>query len=79
MHIQVDSRESMIIFCINIPIGRAVNPITNDNWEGTGVTPHIEVPEEQALNVAQYMILKKLVEESADADIMGNRWKSTYG
>ena len=61
-------------FSINIPIGRAVNPITNDNWEGTGVTPHIEVPEEQALYVAQYMILKKLLEESPDADIMGNRW-----
>ena len=62
-------------FSVNIPIGRAVNPITNDNWEGTGVTPHIEVPEEQALNVAHYLILKKLIDKSADADIMGNRWR----
>ena len=38
------------------------------------MTPHIEVPEEQALNVAQYWILKKLIEESPDVDIMGNRW-----
>ncbi len=62
-------------FTVNIPIGRAVNPITNDNWEGTGVTPHIEVPEEQALNVAHYLIFKKLIDKSPDADIMGNRWK----
>lgn len=61
-------------FSVNIPIGRAVNPITNENWEGTGVAPHIEVPEEQALNVAQYMIFKQLLEKSPDKDIMGNRW-----
>ena len=61
-------------FSVNIPIGRALNPITNDNWEGTGVAPHIEVPEEQALNVAQYMILRKLLENSPDKDIMENRW-----
>jgi C-terminal processing protease CtpA/Prc len=61
-------------FSVNIPIGRAVNPITNDNWEGIGVAPHIEVAEEQALNVAKYMIFKELLEESPDNDIMGNRW-----
>lgn len=38
------------------------------------MTPHIEVPEEHALHVAQYMILKKLLEESPDTDIMENRW-----
>ena len=66
-------------FAVNIPIGRAVNPITNDNWEGTGVTPHIEVPEEQALHVAQYMIFKKLLENNPDAEIMENRWNKLKG
>ena len=41
----------------------------------SGVTPHIEVQEEQALNVAHYLILKKLIDKSPDVDIMGNRWK----
>jgi len=42
-----------------IPTGRAVNPITKTNWEGTGVTPDISVPAEQALHVARIMALKK--------------------
>jgi len=36
-----------------IPFGRAVNPVTGTNWEGTGVEPDIAVPEEQALTAAQ--------------------------
>ncbi|MDW0115950.1 S41 family peptidase [Sporosarcina thermotolerans] len=64
-------------FTVNIPIGRAVNPITNDNWEGIGVAPHIEVSEEHALYVSQYLILKKLIKKSPDAEIMGQRWKKT--
>ena len=35
-----------------IPVGRAINPITNSNWEGTGVAPEIQVNEEQALEKA---------------------------
>jgi C-terminal processing protease CtpA/Prc len=61
-------------FSVNIPIGRAVNPITNENWEGHGVTPHIEVSEKHALNVAQYLIFKQLLDRSPDKDIMENKW-----
>jgi len=51
---------------ISIPFGRAINPITGTNWEGTGVTPHIETPADQALEVAQLDILKKLWESSGN-------------
>ncbi|WP_051359424.1 S41 family peptidase [Paucisalibacillus globulus] len=61
-------------FSVNIPIGRAVNPITNDNWEGKGVTPHLEVAEEHAFLIAQYLCLTNLLETSADRDIMEKTW-----
>jgi retinol-binding protein 3 len=42
-----------------VPTGRAISPITKTNWEGTGVTPDISVPADQALVVARLMALKK--------------------
>ncbi len=39
-------------FEVFIPIGRAINPITGTNWEGTGVQPHVAVDREQALEAA---------------------------
>ncbi len=37
---------------ISISLGRAVNPVTGTNWEGVGVKPDVEVPAEEALDVA---------------------------
>jgi tetratricopeptide (TPR) repeat protein len=37
---------------IFIPTGRAINPVTGTNWEGTGVEPDIIVPADQAYDVA---------------------------
>jgi hypothetical protein len=51
---------------MSLPFGRAVNPITKTNWEGTGVKPDISVPSEDALLVAHMEILKKLKEDSKD-------------
>ncbi len=45
-----------------IPTGRAINPISGTNWEGTGVTPDIEVPAEEALQIAYAIALKKVLE-----------------
>lgn len=45
---------------IRVPYGRAINPITGTNWEGTGVTPDIAVPQEKALTTAHMEALKKL-------------------
>ncbi|MEM7731018.1 MAG: hypothetical protein AAF311_17480 [Pseudomonadota bacterium] len=39
-------------FEIIIPIGRAINPVTGTNWEGTGVLPHVEAPSDDALERA---------------------------
>jgi len=51
---------------MSIPFGRAVNPITGTNWEGTGVEPHIKTSAESALQVAQIDILKNLIKEETD-------------
>lgn len=53
-------------FAIGIPTGRAINPITKTNWEGTGVKPHIEVPQEKALATAKLKALEKLKETCKD-------------
>lgn len=50
-------------FGMNMPMGRAINPITKTNWEGTGVTPDVIVPKEQALKVAYIMALNKAIEK----------------
>ena len=46
-------------FGMFVPTGRAISPITKTNWEGTGVTPDVDVPADQALLVARLMALKK--------------------
>jgi hypothetical protein len=49
---------------ISVPFGRAINPITGTNWEGTGVEPDIQVPRDEALDTAIYEAVKKLHEEA---------------
>ena len=46
-------------FGMFVPTGRAISPITKTNWEGTGVTPDVSVPADQALLLARLMALKK--------------------
>jgi C-terminal processing protease CtpA/Prc len=49
-------------FVVFIPVGRAINPITNGNWEGSGVVPDIPASQEQALQVAYRMALTSIIE-----------------
>ena len=54
-----------------VPMGRAINPITKTNWEGTGVTPDVAVPADQALIVARLMILRRnvLIQQRDDVKV----------
>jgi retinol-binding protein 3 len=56
----VDRRMISDRFMISLPIGRAINPISQTNWEGVGVEPHVKVDREEALNIAQKMAVQKL-------------------
>ena len=37
---------------VHVPVARPVNPVSGTNWEGTGVTPDVEVPADDAFDVA---------------------------
>jgi retinol-binding protein 3 len=52
-----------------VPTGRAISPITKTNWEGTGVTPDVVVPADQALLVARLMVLKKALTTLTNPDL----------
>jgi hypothetical protein len=49
-------------FGVWVPSGRAINPYSKTNWEGTGVAPDIDVPADQAFKVAHIEAMKKLLE-----------------
>lgn len=53
-------------FLVWVPTGRAINPITKTNWEGTGVEPNISVRQEEALDKAHAIALEKLIEKTED-------------
>jgi len=62
-------------FVIAIPYGRAINPITDANWEGTGVEPHIAVPQAQALQTAHLHALETVIENCTDDEYLSRlRW-----
>jgi len=56
-------------FGMFVPTGRAISPITKTNWEGTGVTPDVDVPADQALLVARLMALKKSLTTQTEPDV----------
>ncbi len=47
-------------FFVNVPQGRAINPVTKTNWEGTGIEPHIKTTKEEALDKALELARKAL-------------------
>lgn len=53
-------------FAVWLPIGRAINPISGTNWEGTGVAPDLDVPAGKALLTARREALKAIVAAEPD-------------
>jgi len=61
-----DMRRLTDHFEMFVPGGRSINPITGINWEGTGVEPHVKVPADKALDTAQAIALKAVIEGETD-------------
>jgi hypothetical protein len=53
-------------FHVLFPFAGAIHPITKSSWEGTGVEPHIAVPQEKALETAHLTALEQLIEKCGD-------------
>jgi retinol-binding protein 3 len=56
-------------FMVGVPSGRAINPYSKTDWEGTGVQPDVKVPAERALNTAHLMALEKELPKLESPDL----------
>ncbi len=60
---------------MRVSFGRAINPVSGTNWEGTGVAPDIEVPADQAFDAAYLDALGKLRErDMSDEEAFVLEW-----
>jgi hypothetical protein len=53
-------------FAMFVPTGRAINPITKTDWEGTGVKPDVPVAADGALEKAHELAIEKLLKNAPD-------------
>jgi len=56
-------------FAMFLPTGRAINPISKTNWEGTGVSPDVPVAADKALTVAHLSAAKKIMQKETDPQL----------
>lgn len=61
-----------------VPRGRAINPVTKGNWEGTGNVPEIQATRAEALKVA-YLEALKTLEKGAKTDLKINELRAARG
>ncbi|MFW9820973.1 MAG: S41 family peptidase, partial [Candidatus Thorarchaeota archaeon] len=57
-------------FVIWLPIGTPTSPISKDNWEGKGVSPDYDVPQEKALEKAHMLAFDVLINNHDDSDVL---------
>lgn len=60
-------------FGLSVPTGRAVDPLTGTNWEGSGVAPDVEVPAAAALAVAHAAALRHVLATFGDVHTRAGR------
>lgn len=53
---------------LNLPTGRAINPVTKTDWEGTGVKPDLQAAAADAQWVAYKAVLQELLPKTTDPD-----------
>ena len=58
-------------FMLQLPIARAFNPRTDEDWEGVGVQPDVAVTSESALEVAHARAIDRLVESADPTERLG--------
>jgi hypothetical protein len=51
---------------ISMPDGRSYDPVTGEDWEGTGVTPDVEIAADSALAVAHILALDALLADETE-------------
>jgi hypothetical protein len=64
-------------YSVWVPTGRAINPITETNWEGVGVKPHIEIESKKALEKAHLIALETIMNKSETEDQAFYEWHIT--
>jgi retinol-binding protein 3 len=55
-------------FGVWVPAGRAVNPVTGKDWEGTGVIPDVPVSADDALRIAHVRALQRILAGEKDQE-----------
>ena len=55
------------LFGLSVPTAQPIDPLTGANWEGTGVIPDRDVPEEDALREAQIAALQQVLATAGEA------------
>jgi hypothetical protein len=60
---------------IKMPFARSINPVTNTNWEGTGIQPNIPAKAGQALETAHLDALQSLLATAGEGRKDGLLWE----
>jgi hypothetical protein len=54
-------RKLSPLLTLRVPTGRAINPVTRTDWEGTGVKPDVAVDAASSLHAAQILALRSIL------------------